>query len=196
MTSKISFCIMFAVVLPLSLHIDWVLKTWLDKVPEYSNTFAILFFINGIINAISMPFNFTVLSSSDIRNFQIATAIVFMLDIPIAYLLFVMGMPAISVLWVKIFVISIMFFVRVFYASRIVNSITLWSVCREVLFPMLVTFGGTLFLAFLLKTWGNTTAQKIVFTLMLEFICLVMMWLLCLTKQEKTSLIKMIKRGK
>ena len=191
-TSKISFCIMFAVALPVAFNIDWALDIWLDTVPQFSGTFAILFMANGIVNAVSMPFNFTVLSSGNIKVFQIVTAAVFLLDLPITYILFLIGMPATTVLWVKIGVISLMFFVRAFFASQIVNSITILSVLTEVLWPMLLTVGVTLLASYILNLYASTQIMRFVLTIVLECVSIAMIWFICLKKNERESLLKII----
>ena len=193
-TSKISFCIMYAVALPIAFNIDGALDVWLESVPQYSNIFAILFMANGIINAISMPFNFTVLSSGNIRNFQVLTAVVFLLDLPITYLLFYIGMPAPTVLWVKIGVITVMFFIRVFFASKVVYTINIKSVCLEVLTPMLLTVGVTMAIAAFFDMFATTLVLRICFTVIVEIICIAMIWYICLQKKEKASLLKIIRK--
>ena len=150
--------------------------------------------VNGIFNAISMPFNFTVLSSGKIRTFQIVTAIVFLLDLPITYALFSLGLPATTVLWVKIGVISTMFFVRVYFASRVAESIHLGAVIFEVLSPMLLTSGVSIALCLLLSPLANSAFQRLAFTLFIELVCLAMIWFVCLRQNEKQSLLNVIKR--
>lgn len=195
-TSKISFCIMFAVALPIAFNINWVLDIWLDTVPQLSNTFAILFMVNGIVNAISMPFNYTVLSSGNIRNFQIITAVVFLMDLPITYVLFSLGMPATTVLWVKICVISVMFFVRVFFASKVVATIQMKEVCKDVLLPMLLTAGVTVTMSFFLNTYADAQLVRFAFTAVIEIVCIAMIWFVCLQKSERNTLVKLIKSRK
>lgn len=191
-TSKISFCIMFAVALPIAFNINWILNIWLDTVPHFSNVFAVLFMVNGIVNAISMPFNFTVLSSGNIRNFQIATAAVFLSDLPIAYMLFCLGMPPETVLWVKICVIIAMFFVRVYYSSKVVDTISIGSVINDVLFPMLLTSGVSIVICLVLSTYASTLLIRLGATAVIEAVCLVMIWYLCLKKSERTSLLNIL----
>ena len=184
---------MFLVALPIIFNIDWVLDFWLDSVPQLSNTFAILFIVNAIINAVSMPFNFTVLSSGNIRSFQIITAVVFLSDLPVTYLLFSQGMPATTVMMVKIVVISVMLFVRIFFASRIIETIVLRKVCVELLLPMALTAGLTIGLSVFLNNQSDTTIPKIASTCLLELVCLSMIWLFCFNKGERSSLLSLIR---
>ena len=193
MTCKLSFCIMLVVSLPIMMNIDWALDFWLDEVPDLSNTFAILFIVNAIINAISMPFNFTVLSSGKIRNFQIVTAVVFLADLPLTYLLFTQGMPATTVMVVKLFVISVMLFVRIFYASKTIETIKMSTVCLKLLLPMVLTVIVILAFLLLLNQYANTTLLKVVSSIVLELVCFTMIWLFCFNKEERVSLHSFIK---
>lgn len=192
-TSKISFCILYVVALPIAFNIDWVLDIWLDEVPEMSNTFAILFMTNGILNALSAPFNFTVLSSGKIRNYQIVVSLIFLADLPIVYILFSMGMPPTTVLWVKNAVMIVAVFVRIFFASRIVPSISAFSYAREVLSLLLLTVAITLLLASILNKYSDSTIERLLFTVIIEAVCILSMWFVCLKQNERKSLLNYIK---
>lgn len=193
-TSKLSFCIMYALALPIAFNIDWVLDIWLDTVPPLSSSFALLFMVNGIINAISMPFNFTVLSSGNIKKFQIVTAVVFLMDLPITYYLFRLGMNAPTVLWVKVGVITSMFFVRAFFASRVVDSIRMKSVCKEVLLPILLTMAVTIVLSFCLDPFAVNQKIRFALTVIIELLCLALIWFVCLKRGERNTLVSLVAR--
>lgn len=191
-TSKISYCILFVVALPIAFNVDWILDLWLKEVPVLSNAFAILFMINGIINALSMPFNFTVLSSDNIRNFQLATATVFLADIPITYFLFSIGMPPTTVLWVKIAVITAILFVRIYYASKVVPTIDLLSYGRSTLLPLLIMTVLVIGLAFILNNIASTILLRILYSLVIELFCFVLIWFMCFKKSERETILKKI----
>ena len=192
-TSKISFCILFLVALPIAFNINWVLDIWLDTVPPLSNTFAVLFMINAIINAISTPFNYSVLSSGNIRNYQIVTAVIFLIDLPITYFLFTLGFPATTVLEVKIGVITAMFFVRVFFASRVVETIRFGKVCLDVLLPMVATIIVAVSMALLLNEYADTALSRLLYTVPIEFISIVMIWFVLLKKSERSAVLSFLK---
>jgi len=192
-TSKISFGILYVAAIPIMFNIDWVLSIWLDSVPQLTNTFAVLFIINGIINAISSPFHFAVLSSGNIRNYQIVTALVFLSDIPLTYYLFTQGLPATTVMEVKIGVITTMFFVRVYFASRIVSTIRFGKVCLEILLPMALTVIVTASTLFLMNDYSITTHHRFISTLLVEVINVIMLWFILLKKSERNVLLSAIK---
>lgn len=191
-TSKISYCILFVVALPIAFNIDWILDLWLKEVPDLSNTFAILFMINGIVNALSMPFNFTVLSSDNIRNFQLVTAVFFLADIPITYFLFSMGMPPTTVLWVKIAVITAILFVRIYYASKVVPTINLQSYSRSTLLPLLFMSMLVIELAFILNSRASTMFLRILYSLVIELFSFALIWFMCFKKSERETILRKI----
>lgn len=195
-TSKLSFSIMFAVALPIAFNIDWVLDIWLDTVPLLSNEFAILFMVNGILNAISMPYNFTVLSSNNIRNFQIATAIVFIIDLPITYLLFKLGMAPTTVLWVKIGVMVAILFVRIYFASRIVIELNVWNVCKKVILPIAFSAAIPVIIALFLNGYATTLGNRLLLTVPIEIVCLAMLWFVCLERAERQTIMSMVMKSK
>ena len=192
-TSKISFCILFVVGIPLAFNINWVLDLWLDVVPHLSNVFAISLLVNGILNALSMPFNFTVLSSGRIRNFQLVTALFFLMDLPVTYVLFKHGFPAPTVLVVKICAMVAILFVRVYFASRVVPSIKIVSFMRIVFMPLAITSSITIGIAFLLNGLACSLHSRLLFTFLIEIICVVLLWFISLSKSERTLLLKYAK---
>lgn len=195
-TSKISFCILFVVILPVIFNIDIILQLWLKVVPPLSDIFAVLFLVNGILNALSMPFNFIVLSSDNIKKFQLVTAFVFLIDLPATYFLFLIGYPATTVLWVKIFIIIIMLFVRLYFASCIVDTIKIKSYCRTVLAPLALSSSLLLVLGYFLNNYSNNIVLRWFNTTLLEVICLLSLWLICFSREERKSIINYIKNIK
>ena len=194
-TSKLSFCILFVFALPIAFNINWVLEFWLDSVPPLTNTFAVLFVANGIINAISSPFHFTALSSGDVKNFQVVTAVVFLLDLPITYYLFSRGLPATTVMDVKLVVITVILFVRVYYASKAVNSIKFGQVCLRILLPMAFTSLVTILIAYMLDAYAETSLKRILYTAVIEMIAIIMLWFILLDKNERKGVLVAIKNG-
>lgn len=144
-TSKISFFLLMVVSLPLALKMDVVLSIWLKTVPAYSSEFCILMLCNSILNALSTPLNFCVLSSHKIKWFQIVTSIVYLSDLAILYCLFSFGSPAVTALYVKVSIMVVILFVRLYYCHKVVDCINFTSYCKAVLFPL--TLSSTICIA-------------------------------------------------
>lgn len=192
-TSKISFCILFIVALPVSFNINWLLNLWLTEVPPLSNVFAILFLINALLNAISAPFHFVVLSAGQIKYFQIVSSIIYLIDLPLVYIFFRLGMPAPTVLWVKIGTMVAIIFVRIIYAERAVPSINLIDFVIKVMLPLAIISGISVYLAFFLDRYAYSLGSRLAYTIVLLIISGCLLWTISLDKNEKYLLLSYLK---
>lgn len=187
-TSKISFFLLGIVSLPLFFNIDAVLGIWLKEVPEYSNIFCILMITSGILQALSSPLNFCVMASGHIKWFQITTGIVFISDLFILYALFVAGMPPATAMWVKLTIMSVVVWVRLYYANKEIPSITAGGYLTNVIFPLLCCAAISVGMAFVLMHFAETIPQKILATIAFVVISVIVAYIIGLKTQEKRML--------
>ena len=193
-TSKISFCLLFVVALPLSINIDFVLDLWLKDVPYLSNIFCVLFLVNSIVNALSAPLNFSVLASGRIKWFQIITSIVYMLDLVILYLLFVLGLPPATALWVKIGIMVVVLFVRLYFAHKEIPCIDLKNYMSQVLLPLMFMSIGSILFALLLMPFFYDLAYRLLLTTAIILFNFTLIWFVALTKQQRQAFLNIINR--
>lgn len=192
-TSKISYCLLFVAALPIALNIDFVLDIWLDKVPDLSNIFCILFMANSIINALSAPLNFSVLASGRIKWFQIVTSVVYLSDLVILYFLFRLGFPPATAMWVKVSIMVVVLFVRLYFAHREVHSIDMRSFFSQVLVPLLVMSAGSIAIGLVLMPFFDNLFKRILFTAVIVLANVLLVWFVALSKSQRESLVKTIK---
>lgn len=96
--SKFSFSLLAFFAIPLLLETPFVLGLWLKEVPEYTVVFCRLILLCTMVNQLSVGIQVGVQSVGKIRKYQIAVSSLLMLNLPVAYVLLRMGMPAWSVL--------------------------------------------------------------------------------------------------
>lgn len=192
-TSKFSYFILFIVCLPIAFNINWILSIWLTKVPLYADIFCVLILCNSILNALSAPLNFCVLSSGKIKWFQIATSIAYLLDLLILFALFNIGFPPETALYVKVSVMVIVLFIRLFYANREVECINMLSYGKEVLFPVVIVSILSIVLGMFLFCYIQ---QNNIFlnTLLLVIFVSVLVLYVGLNQKERMQILKIIKR--
>ena len=195
-TSKISYCLLFVAMLPVAFNIDLILDIWLEKVPELSDIFCILFMVNAIINALSAPLNFSVMASGNIKWFQIVTAIVYLSDLVILYFLFGMGLPPATAMWVKVSIMIAILFVRLYYAHREIECIDLISYLKQVLIPLAVMSAGSIVIAFALHPLFTCLTMRIILTMTIISVNLLLMWFVAFNKSQRKSLISLIQKRK
>lgn len=191
-TSKISYSLLFVAALPIAFNINFILDIWLDKVPDLSNIFCILCMANAIINALSAPLNFSVLASGHIKWFQIVTAIVFLSDLVILYFLFKMGLPPATAMWVKVSIMVVILFVRLYYAHREIEYVDFGSYLKQVLVPLTVMSVGSILVAFALHPFFTSLARRVLLTMVIMMVNVVLIWFVALSKSQRESFVNII----
>ena len=193
-TSKISYCLLFVAALPIAFNINFVLDIWLDKVPNLSNIFCILCLANAIINALSAPLNFSVLASGRIKWFQIITAIVYFSDLIILYFLFRMDLPPAKAMWVKVGIMVVILFVRLYFAHREIECINLLSYIKEVLIPLTIMSIGSISVAFALHPFFTNLSLRIILTMVIILVNIFLIWFVALSKKQRNSFVNIIQK--
>lgn len=193
-TSKISFFLLTFVSIPVAYNIDVILSIWLDIVPKYSKTFVVLILCNTILNALSAPLNFTVLSSGKIKYFQIVTSVVYLSDLVFVYVLFSMGLPPATALVVKVSVMVAILCVRLYFANREVSCINGMNYLKEVVIPLFTCSIIAILLGHLLFAHVDDMLMRVVMTIVLMIATLLIIFFIGLSQKErmmvKTVIIK------
>ena len=117
-TSKFSYFMVIALVLPILFTIDGILEIWLKEVPEFTAIFCRLILIFLSIEAITAPLWMSVQATGKIRNYQILMASLIFLNFPIAYIVLKVGLPVYTVWIVRIIVNLVTMTARCIYMKK------------------------------------------------------------------------------
>lgn len=195
-TCKISYSLLIIVSLPIMFNMDLILNLWLKEVPPYAAEFCVLIICNSILNAVGAPFNFTALSSNNIKWFQIFTSMAFFTDLIVLYPLFLMGFPAVTALYVKVGSMMIVLFVRVYFAHREVQTINLISFFKEIAIPLIFATLVPVVLGVVLFSHTNNVIQSISSIIILLLVTPVSLLYICLRSNERRMIIDYIHKMK
>lgn len=135
--TKFSFYLLFGLSLPIMLEPEIILKLWLEKVPDYSAIFLQLLLVDIIIESISGPLVTSVHASGKIKLYQVIVGIVFLLNLPLSYILLKKGYQPEITMFVSIIITLVAFISRMLMASRLVNFSKM-NYFRKVLIPILL----------------------------------------------------------
>lgn len=186
--AKISYYLFFIVSLPILLNIDSVLNLWLDKVPQYANSFCVIFIIASAFNAMSAPLYMNVFSTGRIRGYQITMSIAFVIELLIVYLIFKLGYSVVIGVAVKAVLNFIVVFIRMAYAHKEVDSFSGWNYMKNVFLPLMLSTVVTFLLAFPLINIAHGMWQKILFTFIIVLLSVVAALFIGLKKNERKSI--------
>lgn len=199
--SKITYVMVFTICIPLCLKLDYILKLWLgDNIPEFTNEFTILTLLTVLIGSMNTPISLVIYANGNIRDY-ILTYSSICLCVPLGWLAFKFGAPAVSVfgiiasLMCIIQILSLLLLKRamVYSIRNYIKEVLLPIVCLSILMPMLplcyVCFDG------------NNSFISFVFVIVLSGLsALVSFYFIMLNRSQRTYInnivFKIIKRIK
>lgn len=138
--SKLSFLLFFMLSLPIILDIDYILKLWLgDNVPEYSADFTRIAILSMFPRNFVMPISQVVHATGKMARYQICSAAIIIMVLPISYLFLRGGYSPISVYWIDL-VVCVLLFLGCLFIFKTIFPINLKAYIREVMLPCFIIF--------------------------------------------------------
>ncbi|MBP5769836.1 MAG: oligosaccharide flippase family protein [Bacteroidaceae bacterium] len=149
-SSVISFLLMCLVSIPMLVEMPFVLSVWLHDYPEYTVIFARLVIITAMIDTLGMPLTTAVCSLGRIRNYQVITGSILILNLPVSYVLLRLCATPYIVFYVSIVLSCVTQVVRVLFMKKMFRM-SILRYTREVIFRTflisIVSFTATYFLS-------------------------------------------------
>lgn len=137
--SKAMFVMMALMVIPLSLEMNFVLKIWLgNNVPKYTLQFAVLVIFSMLPRNMIMPLSQVIHASGKMKNYQLGSAIVVLLALPISYLLLKMGYSPVNIYICNILIFILLWIVDVLLLHK-VFSFSVSKYIRTIVLPCILT---------------------------------------------------------
>ena len=119
MSMKVSFSLLYILMTPVLINIDWILGIWLKEVPPDSNTFVTIIGVCTIFVGMSNPLAVVAEAANRLKFYNLVTMPFYLLTIPIAYFALKLGSPASSVFGITCITEFMGFFVKLFVAHKI-----------------------------------------------------------------------------
>ena len=97
--SRLSFCLLYLIALPVIFNAGFLLGIWLKEVPAHAPLFVQLFLIFALSESLSNPMITAMLATGDIRKYQLVVGGLQLLNLPISYVCLKLGaMPEVTVI--------------------------------------------------------------------------------------------------
>lgn len=192
--AKFSFFLMLIISTPIFFKSDYILRLWLNILPDYVNVFVRLTLLYGLITVLSTPLITIILATGEIKGnvFIISGLRIFIL--PLSYLVLYLDYPPYSVYMVLIIVDIISIFTRLFIL-RSITGISLGGYIKEVLFRVTIVSIAVLAVNYFVSTMFNESIY-----LLFSYVCistiitLAIIWCLGLKSQERSFTIGLIRK--
>ena len=134
--SKISFFLFWILFIPFVLNSYYVLDIWLDKVPQFTDTFCQLLLIDQCLFALSGPLWVSAQATGLIKNYMLTVGALNMLTLPVSYLFLYLGYSPSIVIVVKILFDLCTYIYRLYFLRSKIDF-PLMEYVRKVILPIL-----------------------------------------------------------
>ncbi len=124
MGSKVSFFLLMVMYIPFLIETPFVLKLWLNKVPDFAVLFCQFFLISFLIQQLFIPVASAISAEGNIKGYQISSSILAFLPLPVSYILFKLHYPAYT-----LYVVYLLF-------SIVVSSLILYYAKKNCQLPL------------------------------------------------------------
>lgn len=144
MACKFSFFLLAFFAIPAIIEMPYVLRMWLQNIPEHTVMFCRLIITASLINQLSSGLQIAVHAVGRIRKYQIIISVLLLLNLPGAWLLLHMGLPPFTVMLFAIFVEVVSCSFRAIAARRLTGlkvSEYLFKVIWQALVPVTLAAG-------------------------------------------------------
>lgn len=117
-SSRLSFCLLYLLALPVIFNADYLLGIWLKEVPTHASLFVQLFLIFALSESLSNPMITAMLATGNIRRYQLVVGGLQLLNLPVSYLCLKLGaIPEVTVI-VAIVISQICLWVRLVMLNK------------------------------------------------------------------------------
>lgn len=192
-SSKIYFIVQLCLVIPLVYLTHEILFLWLKQVPDYAVIFTQLILVHSLVRSLHYPINNLFKSAGDLKTYQITEGIILALPLLFSYLLLKFGYP-IYFLFITIIAFEVINFIVILFIARKVSGLSIKQYIINVFLPcsfcFIIACGG-----FVIK---RMFIQNVVlgfgFAALMDVICILLMFILGLSKKEQYQILSLINK--
>lgn len=138
-STKYTYYLMLIIVMPLFLLVGPALKLWLDDVPDGLELFVRISLIQGLFQAFDTSLYVPIYASGRIKENAIICPLFDALQLPVIYILFKLGAPAVSLAWVELAACVILGVILKPILVHFIAKYDYWEIIRMLLNCALIT---------------------------------------------------------
>ena len=172
---------------PLILNIDTVLRIWLKDVPPYTNIFATLLLLVGLIRSMGAGFDAAIQASGKIRKNQIVYGCVYLSVLPLSFILYSLRFPVYTSILCLLLAASYILCFQANYLSKITDFDKKEYLLRTTR-PCIIVFLMSIPLFILKKLWFSGFWGFISFSSLTIVWIMITIYLFGLSIKERTIL--------
>ena len=193
--SKIYFTIQMAMTIPLAYLTRDVLQLWLGQVPDYAVVFTQLVLVHSLLRSIHYPINNMFKAVGNLKAYQLTEGIILALPLLVSYFALKAGAPYAS-MFVIVIIFEIINFAAILFIGRKVAGLSIRQYVWRTALPCTICFvvacaGFAIRTLFVNNVWIAVTLSALSL-----IVCLLLMFLVGLSKMEKQQLLALVPKRK
>lgn len=195
--SKLSYILLYLMVLPISYEINFVLNLWLgENVPDHTSNFTLIILITALIDILNWPVSIIIYATGKIDKYNILTSGIGLLILPIAYFFLKLGVTAEFVYILSLIISLLVQIVSVILLRSIIN-IKIADYCLNVLKPCILVTLSTVLIPYIFISIIDEGFLRIVITILCSTISVITATIFWgLNQSEKAFIFEFIKKHK
>lgn len=135
--SKFSIFLYLLIAVPLFTFTEFILQIWLNSVPDYAVIFTRLTLIVVFFEVLSAPLWLTVQASGNIQRYQVIISLILVLNLPIAYMCFMVWKQPIYAFLAKVITAILAYIYRVYNVGSL-RCLNYKEYIIALIFPLLM----------------------------------------------------------
>ena len=187
-STKIIFSLLFILIVPLFVKIEFVLDLWLGKVEPYMPAFVRLMLIYAIVLSISEPITAIAQAAGKVKAYHGIVDSFTLVTLPLTYIAFKLGLDAIYGFIISIAVFVIAHIMRLFILRKFF-PLSLREYGARVVLPFGIAVVATAGILWLL---GLIIHNDLVMILLAFLLAVVIVWLLVFERGERERAIQLV----
>jgi len=157
-STRVSVYLLVIVAIPLYFEIEYLLSIWLVEVPEFTAVFVRILLFNVLVDTYIGPLVYAIQATAIIRNYQVFSGVIAVLNLPVMYYLLKIGSQPIVALSCLVVFTCFIGLIRLFYLKKLLNyDLRQWF--KEVLLRSM-----TVLLPLIITAWIVTISVGDVFS--------------------------------
>ena len=192
-STSISFFLNSILAIPVFFYAEYILTLWLGEVPQHTILFTQIILFVGVVDSGNGAMIAPVLATKKIRDFYLVTGSLYILTLPISYLILKMGGSPESTAVVTLIISFITVFCRVYFLKRLIKLPAMRYIGLLVRI-MIVTIGMMLLIGMIVANVKENFFNLVLVTLFTFILHIVFYSLFVISRDDKILLKEVIRK--
>lgn len=195
-SSRFSYYLILLPLLPIILETEIILNIWLSEVPEYTVIFIRLILLVFLINSLSNPLSVSIKATGRIKEFELFSASIKVLIIPIAYYFLYIGYSPVSV-FIVYFILEFLSLISNLYITSYFVGFSIRQYFESVVLRIGMVSVTAVIVPLLMYVYMEPSVIRFICIIIVVTICSTLsIYYLGLTKNERAFVINKLLRKK